>query len=114
MIFARLFEKKPKEKTVVGFWKEFDARSEFYLDVLTKDDEDSEDYVFVVSCIKEGLRKCCIDAAVPFEFSFNKDCEPMRFVFSHRNDAYLKQVGEILSKQFPPSLKEKMLFLTAE
>ena len=38
----------------------------------------------------------------------------MRFVFHHANDAYLKRVGESLANQYPASLKEKMLFLTAE
>ena len=114
MIFAKFFEKKPNEKNVVRFWKEFDARSEFYLDVLKKDGEDSEDYIFVISCVKEGLRKCCIDATVPFDFTFNKECEPMRFVFHHYNDRYLQQAGECLLKQFPATLKDRITFLTAE
>ena len=114
MIFAKLFEKKPNEKTIAKFWNELQTRSDFYLDVIVKDDEDTDDYIFVRSCIKDGLKRCCIDAEVAYDFSFDTESEPMRFVFHHANDAYLKRVGESLAKQYPASLKEKMLFLTAE
>lgn len=114
MIFAKLFEKKPNEKAVIRFWKDFENRSEFYLDVLVNDDEDSEDYYFVRSCLKEGLKKCCKDATVAYDFSFNRESDPMRFVFYHRGDDYLKKAADCLAAHFPESLKEKMLFVTAE
>lgn len=114
MIFDKLFKKKVKDKPIIKFWQEFEERSEFYLDVIANDSEDSEDYLFVCRCIKEGLRLCAIDAEIAYDFSFNKESSPMRFTFHHNNDEYLKGVAERLCALYPQNLKEKMLFLTAE
>ena len=65
MIFAKLFEKKPNEKTIAKFWNEFQTRSDFYLDVIVKDDEDTDDYIFVRSCIRDGLIFLSIPRASP-------------------------------------------------
>ena len=114
LIFGKLFEKKPNEKTVIKFWKEFTDRADLYLDVLRKDDEYSDDYMFVKGCIKDGLRKCCLDATIAFEFSFDRESDPLRFTFRHFNDDYLKKAADCLLRLFPSELRNRVVFLIAE
>ena len=85
-MFEKLFAKKPKEKAVVKFWKEFESRAELYADILAEGDEESEDFLWLNGLVGKALKLCCL-------------------VFHHMEDGYLRQVAALLQAHYPPSLE---------
>ena len=113
-MFGKLFKKHPREKDFVRFWKDFESRSGLYLDILAKDDEDSDDYMWMESLVRRWLKMCCLDSTVGYDFKFDTRREPPRLMFLHKNDGYLKQVGERLAALYPQELTGKIDFVVAE
>ena len=114
MLFDKLFKKKASDKAVIKFWKEFESRAELYADILADGDEDSEDYLWMKGLVGKALKMCCLDTTCGYDFSFDTPRDPAQLVFHHMNDAYLKQVGELLAKYYPVSIKSKIGFAVAE
>ena len=107
-------KKKAKEKPVIAFWKEFEERSDLYLNIIKDDEEDSDDYLWMLGLIRSGLKPCCIDTSVGMEFRIEKGRDPVRLVFLHMNDDYLRLVGDLLEAHYPQSLAGKIEFAVAE
>lgn len=107
-------KKKAKEKPVRNFWKDFEERIDLYLNIISGDEEDSDDYLWMLGLIRKGLKMCCLDSTVGFDFRIEKGRDPIRFVFVHGNDAYLKDVGALLEANYPASLSGKIQFAAAE
>ncbi len=112
-ILQKWFAKKPNEKAVKQFWKELEARADLYLDILEREPEDGEDYVWMMNLVRKSLRLCCLDASIGFSFRFENNRDPVRFVFVHNRDEYLKQVAERLQANYPPALAGKIDFAFA-
>lgn len=104
-MFEKLFAKKPKEKTIQKFWKEFEDRAELYADILAEGDEESEDFLWMRGLVGKALKLCCIDSDVGYSFGFDLQRDPVCLVFHHLDDEYLKQVAALLQKHYPPSLE---------
>lgn len=113
-MFGKLFKKHPREKDFVRFWKDFESRSGLYLDILAKDDEDSDDYMWMTAALHKSLRLCCLDATVPFDLEINSARDPIMFIFHHSNDEYLLEAADLLKKHYPASLSGVIDFETRE
>ena len=113
-MLEKLLPKKVKDKDVKRFWKDFEDRSELFLNILKEDEEDSDDRIWMELLVRKGLNRCCIDSDVPFDFVFETGRDPMRFAFYCKGDAFLKKVGEKLSEYYPPSLAGKIDFIVAD
>ncbi|HIY97071.1 MAG TPA: hypothetical protein H9729_05225 [Candidatus Borkfalkia excrementigallinarum] len=113
-MFEKLFKKKPKDKAIIKFWQEFESRADLYADILAQDAEDSDDFIWMKTLVGKGLKLCCIDSTVGYEFEFEASRDPVRLVFHHMNDEYLKQVGQKLEEYYPSTLSEKIGFAVAE
>ena len=113
-IFDKLFKKKADEKAVIKFWKEFESRAELYANILADGDEDSEDYLWMKGLVGNALKMCCLVRTCGYDFGFDTSRDPVRLVFHHMNDDYLKQVGELLAKHYPSSLANTIGFAVAE
>lgn len=113
-MFEKFFPKKVKDKDVQKFWKEFAERADLYLTILKEDGQDSEDREWVETLVRKGLNRCCIDSDVRFGFEFECERDPIRLVFRHQGDDFLKKVGEKLTLFYPASLAGKIDFLVAE
>lgn len=113
-LLKKFFEKKPKEKYILAFWKEMEERADLYADILAEGDEDSEDYLWMKGLVGKALKLCCIDTTCGYEFEFDTARDPARLVFHHMNDAYLQQVGQLLEKDYPSTLSAKIGFTVAE
>ncbi len=113
-LLDRLFPKKIRDKDVQKFWKEFEERADLYLTILKEDEEDSEDRVWLETLVKKGLGRICIDADSAFDFGFETGRDPIRFVFRHCGDDFLKKAGEKLTEYYPKALSGKIDFIVAE
>lgn len=113
-LLDKLFPKKIRDKDVIRFWKEFEERADLYLTILSEDDADSEDREWMDVLVKKGLSRICIDADEPFDFGFETERDPVRFVFRHCGDDFLKKAGEKLQEFYPSSLAGKIDFIVAE
>ncbi len=113
-LLDRLFPKKIRDKDVQKFWKEFEERADLYLTILKEDEEDSEDREWMDVLIKKCLGRVCVDADAPFGFGFEAGRDPVRFVFRHCGDEFLKKVGEKLVEFYPKTLAGKIDFIVAE
>lgn len=109
-MFEKLFAKKPKEKAVVKFWKEFESRAELYADILAEGDEESEDFLWLNGLVGKALKLCCLDSEVGMRFAFDLQAAPPRLVFHHMEDGYLRQVAALLQAHYPPSLEGRIGF----
>ena len=114
MLFDKLFPKKIKDKDVQKFWKEFEERADLYLTILKEDGEDSEDREWLETLVRKGLNRCCIDSDTPVDFAFETERDPVRLVFRHCGDDFLKKAGEKLQEFYPSSLAGKIDFIVAE
>lgn len=113
-MFERFFRKKPKDKDIIRFWTDFENRSGLYLDILRNDDEDSDDYMWMMTAVNKALRLCCLDAKTPYSFTFNGSRDPIMFVFHHSKDEYLMQVADKLKEYYPSALNGVIDFRTEE
>lgn len=109
-----LFKRKPSDRAIKKFWKEFCGRADLYADILRSEPEDSEDYIWLLEKVGKSLKLCCLDTTVGYDFRFDAMRDPVRFVFLHKNDEYLKQVGERMLALYPAELSEKIAFAVAE
>ena len=113
-MFEKFFKKKPNEKAIRKFWKDFEARSDLYLNILENEAEDGDDYLWMMSLIRTSLKPCVLDTTVGCDFRFDRNRDPMRFVFLHMNDEYLRAVGEKMKEFYPQSLAGKIEFAVEE
>ena len=113
-LLDKLFPKKIRDKDVQRFWKEFEERADLYLTILAEDGEDSEDRDWMKLLIRKGLNRVCIDADTSFDFGFETERDPVRFVFRHCGDDFLKKAGEKLKEFYPAQLAGKIDFIVAE
>ncbi len=113
-MFEKLFPKKVKDKYIQRFWRDFSDRAELFVNILQNDERDSEDFIWMQNLVGKSLKLCCLDSAVGYDFSFETQREPVRLVFYHKNDDYLKKVGEKLAQFYPENLKGVVDFTVAE
>ena len=113
-MFEKWFPKKPKDKYIKKFWKDFFAHADLFLNILQDNDAESDDYMWMESLVRRWLKMCCLDSTVGYDFKFDTRREPPRLMFLHKNDGYLKQVGERLAALYPQELTGKIDFVVAE
>ena len=113
-MFGKFFKKKPNEKAIRKFWKDFEDRSDLCLNILENEPEDGEDYLWMMSLLRSSLKPCVLDTTVGCSFRFDKNRDPKRFVFMHMNDEYLRAVGEKMKELYPQSLAGKIEFAVEE
>ncbi len=113
-LLDKLFPKKIRDKDVKKFWQDFESRADLYLTILAEDGADSEDRAWMDALVRKGVARVCIDADAPFDCGFETERDPVRFVFRHCGDAFLKQAGEKLQEFYPRSLAGKIDFIVAE
>ena len=113
-IFDKLFKKKANDKAVIRFWKEFSERADLYADILKDGDAESEDYIWMKGLVGKALKLCCLDTTCGYDFDFDISRDPARLIFHHMNDAYLKEVGDMLAKYYPSELSKTIGFAVAE
>ena len=113
-MFEKFFKKKPNEKAIRKFWKDFEARSDLYMNILENETEDGDDYLWMMSLIRASLKPCVLDTTVGCDFRFDRNRDPMRFVLLHMNDAHLRAVGEKMKELYPQSLAGKIEFAVEE
>ncbi len=113
-MFEKLFKRKPNDKAIKKFWKDFEARADLYLNILESEEQDSEDYLWLESIVRKSLKPCVLDTKVGCDFRFDTNRDPKRFVFLHMNDAYLREVGEKMKEYYPQSLLGKIEFAVEE
>ena len=85
-------------KPIAAFWKDFEDRADLYFDILTKEEEDSDDFEWLSA----------------FGIRFDKMRDPVRLVFECRGDAYLRAVGERLTALYPEAMQRRMQFLVID
>ena len=106
--------KKVKDKPIAAFWKDFEDRADLYFDILTKEEEDSDDFEWLSGVLTRALRRCAPDAECAFGIRFDKMRDPVRLVFECRGDAYLRAVGERLTALYPEAIGRRMQFLVID
>ena len=114
MLFDKLFKKKPNDKAIKKFWAEFESLSDLFADILQKEEEDGEDYVWMQGMVRKSLKLCVLDSTVGFDFGFERNRDPVRFVFYTKGDAYLRAVGERMNELYPRALTQKIQFTVEE
>ena len=55
-----LFKRKPSDRAIKKFWKEFCGRADLYADILRSEPEDSEDYLWLLEKVGKSLKLCCL------------------------------------------------------
>lgn len=113
-MFEKWFPKKPKDKQIKRFWKDFSERADLFVNILQDNDAESDDFIWMDSLVRRWLKLCCLDSTVGYDFRFEPNREPPRFIFLHKNDGYLKQVGERLAALYPQELNGKIDFIAVE
>lgn len=114
MLFDKLFKKKPNDKAIKKFWAEFESFSDLFADILQKEEEDGEDYLWMQGMVRKSLKLCVLDSSVGFDYCFERNRDPVRFVFFTKGDAYLRAVGERMLALYPQSLSQKIQFAVEE
>ena len=117
MSFLRPFPKKVKkvkDKPILAFWKDFEARADLFVDILANEEEDSEDFIWLEGMMLVALKRCAPSAEAEFGFYFERQRDPMLLVFDSRGDAYLRAVGERLAALYPAALCERIRFAVSE
>lgn len=113
-MFGKLFAKKPNDKAIRKFWKEFEERIDLYADILENEAEDSEDFDWLRQKIGKSLKLCCLDSTVGYDYRLETSRSPVRLVFLHKNNDYLKAVGGRMLALYPEHLANKIAFAVAE
>ena len=63
----------------------------------------------------DGNEACrSISGKLGFDFGFETGRDPIRFVFRHCGDDFLKKAGEKLTEYYPKALSGKIDFIVAE
>ena len=106
----KLFLKKPKEKPVLRFWREFSQRADLYRAILAEGEE-GEDFEWLDDTLRRKLNACCEGAEAKYSLKLECNRDPVRIVFGCNGDAFLTQIGAWLQEHYPADLRGVIDFL---